>query len=84
METMAMPSSVKPKKKAVNLSIDAHLAAEAKSFGTNLSATLEKALHLAHRDKRADNWRRENRQAVEAWNKLVEEDGLWIDKYRIK
>jgi antitoxin CcdA len=79
-----MTPSAKPKKKAVNLSIDARLAAEAKSFGTNLSATLEKALHQEHGDKRAEKWRKDNREAVEAWNKLVEEDGLWIDKYRSK
>ena len=32
------------RKKAVNLSIDAALAAEAKEFGANMSAVLEKAL----------------------------------------
>jgi antitoxin CcdA len=79
-----MVATLKPRKRAVNLSIDARLAAEAKSFGTNLSATLEKALHQEHSDKRAEKWRKDNREAVEAWNKLVEEDGLWIDKYRGK
>jgi antitoxin CcdA len=82
METTAMPSSTKPRKKAVNLTIDAGLAAEARAFGTNLSATLEKALHQEHRDKRSAKWRKDNRVAVEAWNKLVDEDGLWIEKYR--
>jgi antitoxin CcdA len=57
-----MTPSAKPKKKAVNLSIDARLAAEAKSFGTNLSATLEKALHQEHGDKRAEKWRKDNRE----------------------
>ena len=33
-----------PRKKSVNLSIDAKLAAEAKEFGTNMSALLENAL----------------------------------------
>ena len=70
------------KKRAVNLSVDAELVAEAKEFGTNLSATLEKALRTEHRDKRWAKWREENRAAVEAWNRLVEEDGLWAEKYR--
>ena len=72
----------KIRKKAVNVTINASLIAEAKAFGTNLSATLENALYLEHRVKRSAKWRKDNREAVEAWNKLVEDDGLWIEKYR--
>jgi antitoxin CcdA len=70
------------RKRSVNLSIDAKLVAEAKEFGTNLSATLERALEREHRALRQDRWKQQNRAAVEAWNKLVEEDGLWADKHR--
>jgi post-segregation antitoxin (ccd killing protein) len=31
---------------------------------------------------RGTEWRRRNRGAVDAWNKLVDDDGLWADKYR--
>lgn len=70
------------RKKAVNLSIDASLAKEAKEFGTNMSALLERALNEAHARQRREKWSRENRAAIDAWNKLVDEEGLWADKYR--
>lgn len=69
-------------KKAVNVSLDPKLIAEAKEFGTNLSQVLEQALHLAHSDQRQRKWEQENKAAIEAWNKLVDDDGLWADKYR--
>ena len=82
MEPAMTERPSKTRKQAVNLSIDAALAAEARAFGTNLSATLEEALHKQHREKRAAKWRNDNKAAVEAWNRLIDEDGLWIEKYR--
>lgn len=70
------------RKKAVNLSIDAELVAEAREFGTNLSATLEQALREAHREKRWAKWREENRAAIEAHNRFVTEHGLLSDEWR--
>lgn len=72
----------KPRKKAVNLSIDADLAAEARAFGTNMSSVLERALRLEHAAARQAKWKQDNMEAIEAWNRLVEGDGLWADKYR--
>ena len=70
------------RKKSVNLSIDAALAAEAKAFGTNMSALLEKALDAEHQERRQAKWAKENKAAIDALNRLVEEDGLWADGYR--
>jgi antitoxin CcdA len=69
-------------KKAVNLSIDAELAAEAKAAGTNMSALLEKALKEELRERRWEKWRQENREANEAYNRFVEEHGLLSDEWR--
>ena len=69
-------------KKAVNLSIDADLVAEAKAFGTNMSAVLEQSLRAAHRAMRAAQWREVNADAVAEWNDYVDENGLWAEKYR--
>jgi antitoxin CcdA len=69
-------------KKAVNLSIDAELVAEAKASGTNLSALLEKALREELRERRWRIWREENREANEAYNRFVEEHGLLSDEWR--
>lgn len=77
-----MQERIKRKKRAVNLSIDADLAAEAKEVGTNLSALLERALEQELRQHRAEKWRAENRQATESMNGYVKKHGLWSDKYR--
>lgn len=73
------PSS---RKKAVNLSIDAELVAEAKAAGTNMSAVLEKALERELRERLHEKWRDENREAIGAYNKFVEEHGLLSDEWR--
>lgn len=65
------------RKKSVNLSIDAELLADAKHFGTNMSAVLEAALRAELRDKRVQKWREENREAIEAGNAQLERDGMW-------
>lgn len=69
-------------KKAVNLTIDAELAAEAKAAGTNMSAVLERALREELRERRWQLWREENRAATQSMNDFVERYGLWADKYR--
>jgi antitoxin CcdA len=77
-----MQNFTRRRKRAVNLSIDADLLAEAREFGTNLSATLEQALREAHREKRWAKWREENRPAIEAHNRFVAEHGLLSDEWR--
>ena len=77
-----MQNKAPHRKKAVNVSIDAELAAEAKAFGTNMSAVLEKALSIEHREKRWAKWREENKAAIDTHNKFIEEHGAWGEKYR--
>jgi antitoxin CcdA len=66
----------------LNLSIRADLAEEAKAFGTNLSAVLERALEQEHRERRRERWRAENRRAIEAWNEWIEENGIPFGELR--
>lgn len=68
----------RPKKKAVNLSIDAGLLKEARAQGLNLSAVLERALV---RETTAQ-WLAENRAAVKAYNRSIETRGVWSDGWR--
>lgn len=72
-----MPTLAVRRKKAVNLSIDSELVAEAKEFGTNMSAVLETALREQLRAQRLQKWREENREAIEANNAQLERDGMW-------
>lgn len=65
------------RKKSVNLSIDAKLAAEAKNAGTNLSAVLEKALQEQLREQRWQKWLKDNEKAIEASNDELKRNGMW-------
>lgn len=73
----------KTRKKSVNLSIDAELAAEAKQAGTNMSALLERALREELKERRWARWRADNRAAIVASNAELEQNGLWCDNYRV-
>jgi antitoxin CcdA len=69
-------------KKAVNLSVDAALVSEARELGLNLSAELETRLAERVKAARWARWQEENREAIEANNRQLSEDGLWSDGLR--
>ena len=70
-------------KRAVNLSIDADLLAEAKALGTNMSATLERALSRgAAGAARAQVARGEPRGQCEPSNRFIKRHGLLSDDWR--
>ena len=76
-------SATKSKKKAVNVSIDEALAAEARAAGLNVSGVLDHALRTALKARREASWREENKAAIVESNAEMERNGLWCDKYRI-
>ena len=78
-----MTEAVTSRKKAVNVSIDPEIAAEAKAAGVNLSGVLERALRTELKTRREVQWREENRAAIEASNAELERNGLWCDAYRV-
>jgi antitoxin CcdA len=83
METrMARNTRYSQRKRAVNLAIPDGLAEEAKAYGTNMSAVLERALENEHREKRREVWRAKNEKALDAWNRWVEENGLPFEDLR--
>ena len=73
----------RPKKKAVNVSIDAAIAAEAKAAGIKLSGVLEAALNAELKAGREAAWKAEHREAIEKSNQYFEKHGLPLDKYRV-
>lgn len=76
-------AATKSAKKAVNVSIDAALAAEAKEAGLNMSNTLEIALTAQLKGHREAKWREENRAAIEESNHYFERHGLPLEKFRV-
>jgi antitoxin CcdA len=79
---MMLMASAPARKRPLNISIRADLVEEAKAFGTNISAVVERALDAEHRERRREKWRAENRKAVEAWNRWIEENGIPFEDLR--
>lgn len=71
------------KKKATNLSLDQELLKDARALGVNISAAAEQGVSEAVRKAKEEAWLEENREAIEANNRWVEENGLPLAKYRM-
>ena len=69
-------------KKPANLSLNSDLLKKTKALKINLSATLEQALRAKLAEHEAENWAKENKRAIKAYNDFVEENGLFADEYR--
>lgn len=69
-------------KKATNLSINSDLLNKAKALDINLSAALEQALVQLLKQRQQEQWLRENRAAIAAYNQEVEAHGSFGDTLR--
>ena len=69
-------------KKPTNLSINSDLLTKSKALNINLSATLEQVLKTKLAESEADTWKKENKRAIQAYNKMVDEHGLFSDEHR--
>ena len=69
-------------KKPTNLSVNSDLLKKTKALNINLSATLEQALRAKLAETEASKWKEENKQAIQAYNNFVEENGLFADEHR--
>ncbi len=79
---MSTVYDVKAPRKATNLSVNQDLLQQARSLGINLSQTLEGRLIELIRAHREQEWRTENRHAVDDYNRRVEERGVFSDGLR--
>ena len=69
-------------KKPINVNINSDLIKKAKDLKINFSATLESALIEIVNAKQRELWKRQNKAAIEAYNQLVEETGVFSDDLR--
>lgn len=69
-------------KKATNLSLNSDLLKRSRALNINLSATLEQALKTKLAETRAEKWKAENKNAIQAYNEFVEEHGCFSDEFR--
>ncbi|MGE0157199.1 MAG: type II toxin-antitoxin system CcdA family antitoxin [Geobacter sp.] len=69
-------------KKPANLSINSDLLLQARQHRINLSQALETRLAELLREYKQLQWREENREAVEAYNRRIEAHGCFSDGLR--
>ncbi len=69
-------------KKATNLSLNSDLLKRSRELNINLSATLEQALKAKLAETEAEKWKRQNKNAIQAYNEFVDEHGCFSDEFR--
>lgn len=69
-------------KKPVNVSVNSDLLQKARALDINLSATLEVALATEVKRRRAEQWLKDNKPSLDAYNRLVEKHGVFSDGMR--
>jgi antitoxin CcdA len=70
------------RKARLNITVDADLLSEARKQGLNLSELMERAIADVTKAERARKWREDNAEAIEQYNAMIEEEGLWSDGLR--
>lgn len=69
-------------RKPTNVSLPADLVAEAKRLGINVSQACEAGLAGEVRKQLSEEWKRENREAIESSNEYVRKHGLPLARHR--
>jgi antitoxin CcdA len=70
------------KKKATNISINSDLLEKVKKYKINISANVEKTLEEIVRQHEIQNWEKENKEAINSYNKRISEHGVFSDGLR--
>lgn len=69
-------------KKATNLSINRDLLLKAREYHINLSNVLENRLIEILAEAKRREWKEENRDAIDAYNRRVQESGVFSEGLR--
>jgi antitoxin CcdA len=70
------------RRRGTNLTIDPALVSEGKAAGLNLSKIAEDAIRATLRRKQQEQWLKDNAEAIAAYNRRVEERGMFNDGLR--
>ncbi len=69
-------------KKATNLTINSDLLKKSKKYKINLSQNFEQYLEAVIRQKTQEEWKKENKKAIDAYNNDVAKNGVFSDGLR--
>jgi len=69
-------------KKPTNLTVNSDLLHQAKDLNINLSSILELALSDAVKQRKREEWKKENTESIDSYNQFVSKNGLFSDGSR--
>lgn len=69
-------------KKPINLSLNSKVLDAARELGINISQTVDELLTREVRRRAVAKWAEDNSDTLAAYNRRVEENGLWNDDLR--
>ena len=69
-------------KKSANLSINSDLLRQAKAHRINLSRALEQRLTDLLLEEKRREWKEENKDAIEGYNRRIEKNGVFSNRLR--
>lgn len=78
-----VPPKDGPGRRPTNVSLSREHLAVARELGINISQACERGLRETIAEARAAQWLEENRQAIEAYNRYIEEHGLPLEDLRL-
>lgn len=73
----------KLRQKATNVTLDQALIADARALGVNVFQAAQNGVEVAVKQAKQEAWIAENRAAMEANNRWVEENGVPLEEYRM-
>lgn len=77
-----MKSASDTAKRPVNLSINARTLDLAKELGMNLSQTVDSFLTAEVQRRYWERWNDDNKDAIDAYNERIAQEGLSLARYR--
>lgn len=77
MQTLSTEPN-KNKRRAINLTINEEIVREAKALKLNTSKAAEAGIISDIKQARAEEWLRENKTAIQAYNEEIKERGLLL------
>jgi len=82
MNSVHSPGGRSVKKRAVNLSLSADVLDAAKALGINVSRECDAHLRQVVKKEQEARWKREHAEFIEAYNTVLEAEGLPLDEWR--
>ena len=70
------------RKRAVNVTVDEHVLADAKRLGLNISQVLEDELRKRVKEEEIRRFEEELREALDSHNRFIEKHGIFGEEFR--